>query len=108
MDLATEPRIDQILSRLKAMADEKRLRIVALLAEGERCVCELQEELEAGQSLLSHHLRALRDAGLVRDRRAGRWVYYALNREALLEVEDFVRSVRTADGPVRPSATCCE
>jgi ArsR family transcriptional regulator len=108
MNAATEHDIERLLARLKAIADEKRLRILSLLAGGERCVCELQVELEAGQSLLSHHLKALKDAGLVTDRRSGRWVHYALNRDALQEIEDFVRSTRTAEEPVRLAAPCCD
>jgi ArsR family transcriptional regulator len=108
MNSATEHDLDRLLARLKAMADEKRLRILSLLAGGERCVCELQDELDAGQSLLSHHLKALKDAGLVTDRRSGRWVHYALNRDALLEIEDFVRSTRAAEDPVRLTARCCD
>jgi len=67
----------------QALADENRLRVVNALRDGERCVCELQASLDLAQSLLSHHLKALREAGLVRDRREGRWVHYALVPEAL-------------------------
>lgn len=108
MNTATEHDLDLLLARLKAIADETRLRILSLLAGGERCVCELQDELDAGQSLLSHHLKALKDAGLVTDRRSGRWVHYTLNREALHEIENFVRTTRTAEQPVRLTAPCCE
>lgn len=105
---ATGPSIDQLLLRLKAIADDKRLRIVSLLAGGERCVCELQDALDAGQSLLSFHLRTLKDVGLVTDRREGRWVYYALNREAVQEVEEFLRETRTAEISVVLPSSCCE
>src|SRR5258706_10781568 len=64
-----------------ALSDPTRLNLVALLRGGERCVCELTEALEAGQSRLSFHLKALKDAGLVLDRREGRWGYYRLNQE---------------------------
>src|SRR5919106_2284066 len=60
----------------QALSDEKRLRILALLAGGELCVCELTEVLAFSQPLLSFPLRTLKDVGLVADRRAGRWVYY--------------------------------
>jgi ArsR family transcriptional regulator len=99
---------DRILGCLKAIADEKRLRVLSLLAGGERCVCELQDELGVGQSLLSHHLRALKDAGLVTDRRAGRWIHYSLNKQALKEIEGFLRFTRSARSPVRLSAPCCD
>jgi ArsR family transcriptional regulator len=72
------------LARLfHALSDETRLRIVGQLLAGEQCVCDLTEALDAQQSRLSFHLRALKDAGLVLDRRDGRWVHYSLNPEAL-------------------------
>ena len=66
-------------SRLfKALADETRLRIVALLAHGELCVCHLEEALGLSQPKVSRHLATLRAAGVVEDRREGTWVYYRL------------------------------
>jgi ArsR family transcriptional regulator len=72
------------LARLfHALSDETRLRIVGKLLSGEQCVCYLADALDAGQSRLSFHLKALKDAGLVTDRRDGRWIHYSLNHEAL-------------------------
>ena len=106
--LRTAPSLDTLLTALKAVADEKRLRIIASLAGGERCVCELQESLDAGQSLLSFHLKTLKEAGLVTDRREGRWVYYTLDREALGELEAFFREARAAEVVVPVPARCCD
>lgn len=65
---------------LRLMADPTRLRCLLLLhAEGELCVCELTWALDAAQPKVSRHLAALREAGLVADRRAGQWVYYRLH-----------------------------
>ena len=61
-----------------------------LLRGGERCVCELTAALDTSQSLLSFHLKTMKDAGLVTDRRDGRWAYYALNPEAFAQLEAFV------------------
>jgi ArsR family transcriptional regulator len=67
------------LARLfAALSDETRLRIVALLAHGELCVCHVQEALELSQPNVSRQLASLRAAGLVEDRREGSWVYYRL------------------------------
>ena len=67
------------VSRLfKALGDETRLRVVALLSHGELCVCHLQEALGLSQSNVSRHLGILRAAGIVEDRREGTWVYYRL------------------------------
>jgi ArsR family transcriptional regulator, arsenate/arsenite/antimonite-responsive transcriptional repressor len=85
-----------VLQRLRALGDEKRLRILALLAGGERCVCDLTDALGAGQSLLSFHLKTLRDAGLVTDRREGRWVHYSLSEAGLAELEAYIRALREA------------
>jgi ArsR family transcriptional regulator len=59
-----------------ALSDETWLAILDCLGTRERCVCELTDHLDAAQSRLSFHLRVLRDAGLVTDRREGRWMYY--------------------------------
>ncbi len=56
-----------------------RLRIVGVLAEGERCVCDLHEQVPVASNLLSYHLRVLRAAGLVAAARRGRWVDYRLD-----------------------------
>ena len=70
-----------LAATIKALSDETRLRILALLAGGESCVCDIVEVIGVPQNLVSHHLSVLRRAGLVRDRRGqtdGRWVYYAI------------------------------
>lgn len=77
-----------------ALSDETRLRVIGLLAGGERCVCELQEAIGAAQSRLSFHLRVLREAGLVNDRRAGRWVHYSLRPDVFEEMAAFMGEIR--------------
>ncbi len=81
-----------------ALADATRLRVLDQLADGQRCVCDLSGALEAGQSRLSFHLKILKDAGLLTDRREGRWIYYALNQEALRELREAVSLVGLAQG----------
>jgi ArsR family transcriptional regulator len=83
----TESRIERIFH---ALSDTNRLRILEILRSGECCVCDLAGSLDIRQSLLSFHLRTLRNAGLVNDRKEGRWVHYALNEEALAEAKDYV------------------
>src|SRR5687767_10559476 len=68
-----------------ALSDETRLAVVEMLRGGERCVCDLQDALDAAQSRLSLHLKVLKDAGLVTDRKGGRWSYYSLNTDRLAE-----------------------
>lgn len=101
---------DMLLQRFQAVAEETRLRIVQLLSGGDRCVCELQEELDAAQSRLSFHLKKLKDAGVVRDRRDGRWVYYSLVPDALEEMRAFLGEVKPEAGWIpgpREDGTCC-
>jgi ArsR family transcriptional regulator len=86
--------VRRVVGWFHALSDPTRLDIVERLATGERCVCELTADLDAAQSRLSFHLRTLKDAGLVTDRREGRWVYYALLPEVLEEIEGWVGSLR--------------
>ncbi len=88
-----------------ALSDETRLQVVELLVNGERCVCELQEAIGAAQTRLSFHLRVLREAGLVNDRRAGRWVHYSLRPDVFEEIAAFVRDHSPNPG-VWPSLGC--
>src|SRR5215203_405814 len=69
--------------RFRALGDETRLRIIEQLASGERSVSDLMVRLDLGQSLMSHHLRILRESGLVNDRRDGRWIHYSIAEPAL-------------------------
>ena len=76
-------RLARTAGLLGAVAHPKRLAIVAALARRELCVCEIVDALGLPQPLVSHHLAALRTAGLVRDRRDAHWVYYSLVPEAI-------------------------
>jgi len=73
----------QTVEIFKAMSDPLRLRILRLLRQREACVCELVYALEVPQYRASKHLRVLRHAGLVADRREGNWVYYSLTARTL-------------------------
>jgi ArsR family transcriptional regulator len=80
---------------LKAVADEYRLRILATLARTshEACVCDFTDGLPLNQPTVSHHLRILRDAGLVMCERRGTWVYYRLAADALDRIQAALGSV---------------
>jgi len=98
-----------------ALSDETRLGILEMLRSGERCVCDLQEELDAAQSRLSFHLKVLKAAGLVSDRKEGRWSYYRIVPEALVELHDAavslqpsrLRILATGRSTTRSSGRCC-
>lgn len=105
--------VDRALSTKKAVAlfhalsDETRLALLDRLKDGERCVCELTDAMKASQSRLSFHLKVLKDAGLVEDRREGRWMYYSLSAEAIEELEGLVDALKKAAKSARVAGRCC-
>lgn len=74
---------DMSVRVFKAFCDEKRLNILKLLQSGEKCACRLLEELDIGQSTLSHHMRILCDSGVVIARKEGKWSYYSINEQGV-------------------------
>lgn len=67
----------------KALCDENRLMILELLQSGEKCACKLLEELNIGQSTLSHHMKILCESGIVQSRREGKWTHYSINMQGV-------------------------
>lgn len=80
--------IESAADGFSALGDPIRLRVLAALVDGQRCVCDLLEAIEVAPNLLSYHLRVLREAGLIVGKRRGRWVDYSLAPETL----DLLRS----------------
>jgi ArsR family transcriptional regulator len=74
--------VEPITQFFKALGDASRVRIVALLAHGELCVCHIQEALAMTQPNASRHLGVLKNSGLVESRRMGSWIYYRLAQQA--------------------------
>jgi ArsR family transcriptional regulator len=119
--------MDELLSIFKALSDETRLRIVKLLEHGELCVCYLVAAVDMSQPKVSFHLKVLKEAGLVKDRREGKWMHYRLDESDLfrrlifLSVADRVKDAEieadyarlaafmTARGEASPGgrAACC-
>jgi len=73
--------METAIKMFKALSDETRLRIYLFLLQGELCVCELVNILNIEQSRISHSVRILKEAGLVVNRREGKWIFYAVNPE---------------------------
>lgn len=99
----------RLAARLKVLAEPKRLLILNLLMEGMHCNCELGEFLDMTSSLISHHIRALREAGLVemeRDAIDSRWIYYSVNEDALRELNDTF-SAFFNPGRIQPRHPAC-
>jgi ArsR family transcriptional regulator, arsenate/arsenite/antimonite-responsive transcriptional repressor len=107
--MATHSQLDaERATRLfHALSDRTRLSILQRLRLGERCVCDLTDALDAAQSRLSFHLKVLKDAGLVTDRRDGRWMYYTLNTDTLAEVAELVEALATAPSAAERRSGCC-
>jgi len=103
---ATHVDVARAAALFHALSDEARVEIVARLLDGERCVCDLMDDVGAAQSRLSYHLKVLKEAGLVTDRREGRWSYYTLQREAIVEAEALLASLRPRATRARRSACC--
>ena len=84
-EIAESEKADKQSRFFKALADETRLRIVKLLELREMCVCEVMVALGLTQPTASHHLGLLENAGLVKDRKEGKWVFYSLADPKLIE-----------------------
>jgi ArsR family transcriptional regulator, arsenate/arsenite/antimonite-responsive transcriptional repressor len=99
-----EERVDYLVALGRALSDPIRVRMLSMMAEGRRCcdfsdsgvpaeegeegicVCEFEEVFSMGQSKVSYHMKKLKDAGLVREDRRGKWSFYTLDREATGEL----------------------
>ncbi|MEC0239054.1 metalloregulator ArsR/SmtB family transcription factor [Paenibacillus dokdonensis] len=77
-----EQKIQEMAEAYKLLADKTRLTIVALLKEQELCVCDIKDIIGMSQPNASQHLRKLKSAGLLNERKKGQWVYYSLNPAA--------------------------
>lgn len=75
-----ESRRDETVKVFKSLCDPNRLQIVEMLQNGELCACQILEELNIGQSTLSHHMKNLCESSVVNCRREGKWMYYSLNQ----------------------------
>jgi ArsR family transcriptional regulator len=89
------------------MSDPSRLSILQMLSHRECCVCELQQALDIDQPRLSFHLRVLKEAGVVKDRRDGKWMYYGINPEVMEHIVTFTRSVKPGKHAGSCVLACC-
>jgi len=74
-------KVGELSDLLKIVSDNSRLQILCILQKDEYCVCDLMVETKLSQSLISHHLKDLKNANLVSDRKEGKWVHYSLTNE---------------------------
>jgi ArsR family transcriptional regulator, arsenate/arsenite/antimonite-responsive transcriptional repressor len=92
--------MSDIVTIFKALADDTRLRVLKLLGKGELCVCEMSAALGLEQPRLSFHLRILKEAGIILDRRQERWIVYRLNEEDMF-VRFLLMAVNEKFSPAR-------
>ncbi len=96
----------QTADMFKAFCDENRVRILRLLQGGEKCACVLLEDLHITQPTLSHHMKILCDAGIVRGRKEGKWMHYSISQEGAAAAAACLRTLTavSAEG----GASCCK
>jgi ArsR family transcriptional regulator, arsenate/arsenite/antimonite-responsive transcriptional repressor len=98
---ANEYGVRSLTKLFRALGDETRLRIVALLSHGELCVCHLETALDLSQPNVSRHLGILRAAGVVEGRRDGSWMYYSLAPQEHAAVESMLELLAKTFGAER-------
>ncbi|WP_148808120.1 ArsR/SmtB family transcription factor [Crassaminicella thermophila] len=81
----------------KALSDENRITILKLLTCGELCVCDILENLDLSQPTVSHHLKVLHQAGLIHVDKRGKWKYYSINDEQIIEIKEFFQWILNKD-----------
>ena len=92
----TADQADRIAPLLKALADPVRLRLLSIVAshaDGEACVCELNDAFDLSQPTISHHLKVLHEVGLLDRTKRGVWVYYSTRPEALADLATLIGGV---------------
>lgn len=89
----------------KALGDEKRLRILELLQNGEKCACILMAEMNIPQSSLSYHMKVLCESGIVQGRLDGKWTYYSISEMGSLDAIHLLKELTQTEVAVQ-SAVC--
>lgn len=84
---------NSIMQIFKILGEPNRLKIVELLSKGEKCACELLEDIKIPQPTLSHNMKLLCDSGLIRLRREGKWANYSINTDVLEEIKGFLGDI---------------
>ena len=95
---------NQVSLICKALSDPNRIRIIQLLTSGEKCGCDLLEQMQITQPTLSHHMKALEGCGLVCAVKKGKWNHYSLNCDKWSAFRDYVESIRIAS---KYEGGCC-
>lgn len=93
----------------KAFCDENRLMILEMLQTGEKCACHLLEQMNIGQSTLSHHMKILCESGIVSGRKEGKWTYYSINSEGSKYAVELINQLTKINTEIDIDNTkCCK
>ena len=84
---------EEVANICKAMSDANRLKIIEMLTQGEKCGCNLLEELQVTQPTLSHHMKVLSDCGLVSSYKEGKWHHYTINCHKFKKYKEYIASI---------------
>lgn len=82
-------KLEELSKIFKALGDLNRLSILKMLKKDEMCACKILEEFKISQSTLSHHMKILCESKIIKCRKGGKWTYYSLNEEEILQLKDF-------------------
>ena len=101
---------EEVATICKAMSDTNRLRIIEMLTQGEKCGCNLLEELKVTQPTLSHHMKVLGDCGLVSSYKDGKWQHYFINCERFKAYKEYIAAITCCGNTSKDyqSEDCCE
>ena len=97
----------KIATVFKAFCDENRIKIIKLLRSGEKCACELLEEVNVTQPTLSHHMKILCDAEIVTGHKEGKWTYYSISEQGVEQAKEYLRVLTTLKAE-NGNKSCCE
>jgi len=91
----------------KAFCDEKRLMVLSLLQSGEKCACDLLEQVSVGQSTLSHHMKILVESGIVTARKEGKWTHYSISQSGSEKALILLNELTTVTADGNQKKECC-
>lgn len=91
----------------KAMSDSNRLRIIEMLTQGEKCGCDLLDELQVTQPTLSHHMKVLSECGLVSSYKEGKWQHYSINCPRFSQFKEYLNTVASRKDESAQHSCCC-
>lgn len=84
---------EEIAKIFKALDDSKRIFILKMIQDGEKCACDILEKMQITQPTLSHHMKILCDSGIVKCRKEGKWMHYSIEERGIFNAVKFLMSV---------------